>query len=142
RGALAAAEKEMRLAGEYRDQMEVALQSSLQDGAYTVAMDLADPDTKRLSDRLSSLYRELGQSHDALVELGTRADGLTALVRSTPVQEAARFLERLGNSPAGKVLDGLSNALNVYTTGKATYNVYNASTTNMSSGTLDLSRSH
>src|SRR5690606_29264859 len=94
------------------------------------------------SDRQSSLYRELGQRHDALEELGTHADGLTPLDRSTPEQEAAQLLERLGNSPSGQVLDGLTNALNVYTTGKASYNVYNASTTNMSSGTLDLSRSH
>ncbi len=140
--ALDAAESEVTAAQDFMRQSEGAMEVAIQNGKYILQYDVTDPATANRLNQLGEAYRRLGETRDTLTAIETEARGLSALVRSLPTQQIADALDRLGNSPAGKLLDGLSHGMNLYSTGKSAYNVYNASTNDMSSGDLDLVRSH
>lgn len=140
--ALDVAEADLTAARQGMKQSENALEVGIEHGRIAATFDMADPQTARMVTQLGDAYRRLGEKSEALLGLQKKATAIGKLMDSFPAQQAADFLKKVADSPAGKVLDGLSHMLNVYTTGKAGYNVYTAATNDLSTGQLNLSRDY
>jgi|GEM_PF-5291756 len=99
-----------------------------------------------------SAIKSLDQIEDNLVELDKIQKELSALdgerqtlskvLKALPIEEFTDVMERFGNSKGGKALSVFSHVMNVNTVRVAGKNVYTASTTDLSSGDLPLTRKY
>ena len=100
-------------------------------------------ESARLLAELNDAKREASALESSLAVLGGKYQQLAELIKSTPVSRLNDLLTSLGDSKAGKLLDGLGHALNLWSIGKSGANIYTASTTNIGSGqALPLTRDY
>ncbi len=112
------------------------------DNKYIATFDDTDSFTARLLQNVEDRSRDLYDLEKTAANLENEATALQKLVRRVPTEQLQEVLDKFGDSPAGKVLDGVSHGMNAYTVGKSTYNTIDAAYNDKSSGQLDLARDH
>lgn len=96
----------------------------------------------KLLDTIRDAKQESSLAAKALQSLGAKTEQVASLLKSTPTEKLNQALNWLGNSKAGTLLDGLGHVLNVWTSVKAVNNIRKASTQNIGSGDLPLTREY
>lgn len=109
---------------------------------YMVAFDQTDPFTARLIQNVEDASRDLVGLQDSAKAVEREASLLRGLVQRIPTEKIGDALEYFGNSPAGKILDGVSHGMNIYTTTTAINSTINAAYNNQASGQLNLTRDY
>ncbi|WP_162789485.1 hypothetical protein [Altererythrobacter sp. ZODW24] len=109
---------------------------------YVAVFDDTDPTTARLLKRVEERASDLYALEKVAVTLERDASALQKLARQLPVEQLQDVLKRFGDSPYGKVLDGVSHGMNGFTVGQSLYNIVDASSNDKSSGQLNLTRDH
>lgn len=109
---------------------------------YIVTFDQSDPFTARLLDNVEQASSEVYTISRNAQNVEREANALQRLVRNIPTEKIGDALEYFGNSPAGKVLDGVSHGMNIYTTTTGINSTIDAAYSDKSSGNLNLTRDH
>lgn len=109
---------------------------------YKVDFDLSDPFTARLVQNVEDASSDLVGLQKSARAVESEASLLRGLIQRIPTEKIGNALEYFGNSPAGKILDGVSHGMNIYTTTTAINNTINGAYTDQSSGQINLTRDH
>lgn len=133
-----AAKKFVRLSGEL-DTANAAFDTAVKNGAYVTEY---SPRVQNLIETAQKNAAVLLDLQDDVSGLAKKTLSLTEKLKEFSPSKVGEILNKFSNSPAGKILDGVSTGLNVIKTGQAGYNAVNAANNDLSGGQLSLTGSY
>jgi len=118
---------------------ETVFDNAVKNGGYLLEI---DQETQTLANNIQNIGKQIVQTENELSDLGKAGLFIKDKIDSLPVTKFNAMLKSFGESPAGISLEAISHSMNAFTVAQSGVNVYNAATTDQSSGELDLTRSY
>jgi len=109
---------------------------------YALKIDMSDPHTAQLVKNVENAAEDLNKLEDVAKIVKNEASLLQEIVKVLPTEKIGAALKYFGDSPAGKILDGVSHGMNAYTVGTAINNTIDAAYNDKSSGQISTARDY